>query len=126
MTAKKILETVKNSEKKRLLIKFWVGLFFFFIMIFALSNTRLLSRGVYLSINGIEDGMIYTQSVLNVVGNAKRSAHLTVNGREVTINQSGEFSDTLVLLPGYNIIRISAEDKFGKKTEQIFEVIRKI
>lgn len=126
MTAKKILEKVKNSEKKRLSIKFLIGCLFSFILIFALSNTRFLSKGVSLEINGVEDGAVYSENVLDIAGNAKRSKHLTINGREVTINQSGEFTDTLVLLPGYNIISISAEDKFGKKTEEIFEVIKNI
>jgi hypothetical protein len=126
MTAKKILDKVKKGEKKRLFIKLFIGGFFSFILIFTLSNTRFLSKGISLEINGVEDGGVYNENVLNIDGNAKRSKHLTVNGREVTINQSGEFTDTLVLLPGYNIISISAEDKFGKKTEEIFEVIKNI
>lgn len=99
--------------------------FFLFIVLYAIINTRLISRGIQLSINGIENGKIYEEGTIEITGNAKRAKHILVNGREINLNQEGDFTDFLVLLPGYNIIIISAEDKFGKITKKTFDIIRK-
>jgi len=99
--------------------------FLVFIVGYAVLNTRLISKGINLKINGIENGKIYEEGSIDITGNAKRARHVLVNGREINLNQEGEFSDVLIILPGYNIITISAEDKFGKITKQVFEIIRK-
>jgi len=119
-----ILERTRKKNLKKV-IKFIVTFgFFFFIAIYATINTRLISKGIKLSVNGIENGKIYTEGTLQIGGNAKRAKHVLVNGREINIDKTGEFTDFLVLLPGYNIITISAEDKFGKITKKTFDIIR--
>ncbi|MEZ4102956.1 MAG: hypothetical protein R3B55_00020 [Candidatus Paceibacterota bacterium] len=93
-------------------------------MFYAILNTRLISRGINLSINGVENGKIYEDGVLAINGNAKRAKHVLINGREISLDQEGEFKYFLVLLPGYNIVTISAEDKFGKETKKTFDIVR--
>jgi len=98
--------------------------FSLFIVFYAVLKTRDIARGVDLQVIGIQNGFKYKGEVLEISGNAKNSKHLLVNGREVYIDILGDFYDTLVLLPGYNIIAISAEDRFGKVTRQNFEIIK--
>lgn len=126
MTAKKILEKAKNKDLKKILMLFCMIGLFGFIIIYALLNTRLVFNGIDLDVKNIEDGGVYQNAVIAINGNASRARHLLVNGREISINQMGEFSDTLILNPGYNIFTITAEDKFGKITKETFEVIREI
>ncbi|MDQ5953112.1 MAG: hypothetical protein QG551_340 [Patescibacteria group bacterium] len=85
---------------------------------------KTISMGVDLVVENIENGGVYTEGVIELKGNAKRAKVLEINGREITINQNGDFTDFLVLSPGYNIITVSAEDKFGKITKETFEVMR--
>jgi hypothetical protein len=115
----------KRNLKKIIRVTLTV-LFFSFILLYAILNTRLISRGIDLSINGIENGKIYTEGTLEITGNAKRAKHVLVNGREISVNQQGDFKDYLVLLPGYNIMTISAEDKFGKITQETFDIVREV
>lgn len=126
---KKILTKILTTAKKKTLIKIinrsLIFVFFSFIVIYAVLNTRLISRGINLVVLGIENGNIYNEGTLPIEGNAKRAKHVLVNGREINVNQSGDFMDMLVLLPGYNIITISAEDKFGKVTQKKFDIVRK-
>ena len=120
-----ILEKMKRIQDPKKVIKNILALgFFSFILLYAVLNTRFISRGIVLSINGIENGKIYEESVIEINGNAKRAKHVLVNGREISLNQSGDFTDYLVLMPGYNIITISAEDKFGKITKKNFDIVR--
>lgn len=113
----------KKNLKKIIKNTLIIG-FIFFIVAYAIKNTRLISGGIDLQIQGIENGKIYKDGTLQITGNAKRAKHLLVNGREVSLNQEGDFVDYIVLLPGYNIVTVSAEDKFGKITRQIFDIIR--
>ncbi len=113
----------KRSLKKIIKNTLIIG-FIFFLVSYTIKNTRLISGGIDLQIEGIENGKIYNDGTLQITGNAKRAKHLLVNGREVSLNQDGDFVDYLVLLPGYNIVTVSAEDKFGKITKQIFDIIR--
>jgi hypothetical protein len=115
----------KRNLKKIIRVTLTV-LFFSFILLYAILNTRLISRGIDLSINGIENGKIYTEGTLEITGNAKRAKHVLVNGREISVNQQGDFKDYLVLLPGYNVMTISAEDKFGKITQETFDIVREV
>jgi len=116
---------VRKTENPKKVIRNFLALgFFVFILLYAVLNTRFISRGISLSINGVENGKIYKEGSLEINGVAQHAKHVLINGREINLNQSGEFEDYLVLTPGYNVITISAEDKFGKVTKQIFDIVR--
>jgi len=123
-----IKTTILTKTKKINLQKLIRNVLFFgflvFISLYITFNTRLVSKGISLSIDGIENGKIYTEGSLEIDGNAKRAKHLLVNGREVYLDQEGNFKDLIILLPGYNVISVTAEDKFGKVTKNVFEIIR--
>jgi len=63
--------------------------------------------------------------VVKVKGVVKRVSKLRVNNRDVLIDTDGNFYDTIILLDGYNIIFLEAWDRFGRKTEQKFELVLK-
>ncbi len=77
----------------------------------------------------IESGVISDTNnkfnVLKVTGNAKNATSLTLNGREISIDQSGNFNETIMLLSGYNVITIKAEDKFGYTDEEDYKLMGK-
>ena len=124
-TAIKILNLMRKKNLVKIIRNTLVVGFFIFILLYVILNTRLISKGVKLSVLGVTNGTVYEEGALPITGNASRARHVLINGREINIDQAGDFSDTLVLLPGYNIITISAEDKFGKVTKQVFDIIRK-
>ncbi len=71
------------------------------------------------------DGETYTDPLIHVKGVATHAAYLTLDDRALFADKKGNFDDTLLLGEGYTIIKISAEDKFGKKTEKIIQVLLK-
>jgi len=91
-------------------------LLFLFIILYTNSRTSLLSQGVSLSIENIQDGKIVYSPVLTLKGNAKRAIFLTINNREMYIDKEGDFTDITTLSPGLNILTIRTNDKF-KNTE---------
>ena len=113
-----------NSFKK---ILSWTSIILFFgiIVSYGLWRTAALREGVKLEVENIENGAIYEENTLTVAGYAKNARKLTLDGREIYIDKDGRFSETLILLPGYNIMSLYAEDKFGKKTQKDYELILK-
>lgn len=93
------------------------------LVFYGYRQSKDLMRGpeiqVYEPINGteVEDPMV------EIKGMASRVAFINLNGRQIFVNESGEFSEKLLLAPGYNIIKLSGKDKFGKTTNKLIEVI---
>jgi len=69
------------------------------------------------------DGAVLTENIIKITGNAKNAINLTLNGREISVDQAGNFNETIALLPGYNIISIIAKDKFGYVDEKNYKLI---
>ena len=70
-------------------------------------------------------GAAIPSNTLEITGIAKNAIDLTLDGREISIDQVGNFEETIALLPGYNIINIKAQDKFGKVDEKNYQLIYK-
>lgn len=68
------------------------------------------------------DGANTTESVTHISGNARNAIHLFLNGREISIDQKGNFEETIALLPGYNVVSIVGEDKFGNTDLKIYQL----
>src|SRR3989344_6725596 len=116
MSSKKVLQIVSLS------------VFFLLIAGYGLWGSHNLIFGVTIkkvSIAGekAQSGAKIQDSVIKITGNAKNAIVLTLNGREITINVDGDFNETIALLPGYNIINITAKDKFGYVDEKNYKLI---
>ena len=76
-------------------------------------------------INGtpIQSGATITANTLEITGNAINAVDLKLDGREISIDQAGNFDETIALLSGYNIINIRAQDKFGNVDEKNYQLM---
>lgn len=110
------------SIKKYLRIGIFGGLFLF-IIIYTIFQTKAISRGVDLIVNGLTDGVSIDNGLVSISGKATHATHLLINGREIVIDEEDNFKEELVLSPGYNIITIEAEDRFDKKTQEVYRVL---
>jgi hypothetical protein len=45
---------------------------------------------------------------------------MTINGRIISIDRQGNFSDGVILSPGYNIVEVAQKDQFGKEKKQTY------
>jgi hypothetical protein len=71
------------------------------------------------------NGATYTTALIEIKGVAKNVSTLTLNDRILYTDKIGNFSDTLLLNEGYNIIKLEAKDKFGAQTQKRIEIIYK-
>ena len=113
-----------SRRKLKLSVKIFLGsLFLFLILGYSFYQSRSLITGPLITINEPENGSIVTRQLVTIAGAAKNINKITLDDRPIYVDESGAFSEKLLLSEGYNIIKISAWDKFSKKTEKTIEVV---
>ena len=115
---------MRSKFKFRLKVGFLI-LLFIVIGGYSYYKTRDVLQGVKLAINTIKDGQSFSTPAIEIQGSAKNAAYLSLDDRPIFMDKDGKFDESLLLLPGYNIINVKAQDKFGKKVEKNYQLIFK-
>lgn len=102
-----------------------ITVLFLFIVTFAFFRSKDLIFGVKIKNVSLVDGVELSEKSQKVTGNAKNAIKLSLNGREISLDQDGNFDETIILASGYNIINIKAEDKFKHEDEKNYQLILK-
>jgi hypothetical protein len=100
-----------------------LSIFLLFIIIYAFFISKDLIFGVKIKDVNIIDGARITDNIIKITGNAKNAVNLTLNDRIISIDQQGNFNETIALLSGYNIISLKAKDEFGNSDEKNYKLI---
>lgn len=100
-------------------------LLFTVLGVYSYHKTRDALFGVDLVVTGITNGETTTEELVTLDGVAAHTRLLSVNGQPISVDQQGKFRYSLLLQPGYNIVTIHTEDKFGKQKDKVFEVYYK-
>ncbi|MFA5932202.1 MAG: hypothetical protein WC793_02385 [Candidatus Paceibacterota bacterium] len=112
-----------NNDAKKIVKIVGLSVFFLLIAIFAFFGSKDLIFGVKIRNVNLVDGSTVTDNIVKLTGNAKNAIELTLDGREISVDQGGNFNETIALLPGYNIINIKAKDKFGYVDEKNYKLM---
>ncbi len=100
-----------------------LALLFVVIIGYAYFRSSGVIKGVRIVVEGLEDGQTVATSNIVVKGHAKHAVKLTLNDRPITTDEEGAFYESLLLPPGYTIIKLHAEDKFGKTVEKTLQLV---
>jgi len=95
------------------------------ILGYSYSRTADLIRGPQILVSAPENGGTVRSPIVHLEGTIKNSARITINGRSVFADEKGVLREEILLAEGYNRITLTAEDRFGRKTEETVEVVRK-
>lgn len=68
------------------------------------------------------DGSTATSPTVTVIGRALRVSSVTMNGRDISLTENGDFNETLVVFPGMNFISFQAKDRFGRVIDKNLEI----
>ncbi|MEJ0001589.1 MAG: hypothetical protein WDN09_00135 [bacterium] len=112
-----------NRNGKRIIRIALISIFFLGIVFYAYYRSRDLIFGVTIRNVNLVDGATMPAALIKVTGNAKNATFLSLDDREISINEQGDFSEDVALLPGYNIITLKAKDKFGNADEKDYKLM---
>ncbi|MBM2817491.1 MAG: seg [Parcubacteria group bacterium] len=116
-----------NRRRLKLSIKISVGsLFLMLIFGYSLYQSRNLFMGPVITISEPKNGSTAQEQLIKIAGTAKNIKKISLDDRPIYVDESGVFSEKLLLSEGYNVIKISAWDKFNKKTEKTIELVYKM
>ena len=93
------------------------------IGVYALYESRILWRGPIIIIEKPISGATSFASVADIKGLAKNIVRISLNDRNISVDESGVFQEKFALFGGRNIIKVSAEDRFGRQTESLIEIL---
>lgn len=97
-------------------------LFFVFIAIFTYGRYGRYITGPYLESVSLDSYSAIDTLALPIEGTAKNTIRISVNNRDIFMDQDGSFTDMVVLVPKTNQVNILLEDVFGKQKEYTYTI----
>ncbi len=85
-----------------------------------LYNIKDMLFGAPFTVIAATDGSTVDSSYLPITGIAKHAKQITINGRTLGLDRQGNFSDGVILSPGYNIVEVAERDQFGKEKKETY------
>lgn len=82
-------------------------------------------NGPKIVISSPTNGDTMLKPLIQIDGNAKNISQISLNDASIFVDSKGDFHQRTLLLPGYNILTVKAQDKFGKKVEKSIELFYK-
>jgi hypothetical protein len=93
------------------------------IVAYAIWRSLNYARGPVINIYQPLNGSAISTSTVNIIGQALRVNSLSLNGKTVFIDEAGNFSETLIVFTGTNILTFDAHDQFGRETKKELELV---
>ncbi len=93
------------------------------ILGYAYLKTESFLSGPSISITAPQNGSSVHQQVTLIEGVVEHAAHITLNGRQIYTDEAGILREEVLLAEGYNVLELSARDRFGRETKKILEVV---
>lgn len=69
------------------------------------------------------DAITVHEELIEVSGTVKNVVEITLSGRTVFIDDTGLFTEKLLLAEGLNRFRFEARDKFGRTKHEVLEIV---
>src|SRR3989338_1091553 len=77
----------------------------------------------WLDIYSPTQNLVTAENIIAISGQTQKETILKINGQKVLADNSGLFSETVVLQPGTNLIEITAQKKHGQPTKIYRQVV---
>ena len=96
-----------------------LGIVIVAIIIIAYATWRSLNyaKGPRIDISEPANGATINDTSITIKGRVERADHLFLNSNPLSVDEQGDFTDTLIIFPGTNIITLVAQDQFGRSTQ---------
>lgn len=116
------------TDRKRITrnVKIWiVAIALLIVGGYATFQARNFVEGPLISVESPHNGIAVSEALIEIKGTAKNLSYLTLNGDKIFTDESGAFSEKTLLSPGYNIVTLRAQDRFGRTAETRLQITYK-
>lgn len=91
---------------------------------YTLYESKNLINGPMITLEEPLNGSSVSDSIIEVKGQVKNISFISINDRKITVDEKGVFKEKVLLSLGYNVVKISVNDKFGRAKETLVQLIR--
>lgn len=93
------------------------------IVIYAVSRSLNYARGPIIFVSEPSNWASIASSTTLIVGHVDRVRTIALNGHPITIDEQGNFKETIIIFSGMNTITLAAQDQFGRTTSTTLTLV---
>lgn len=93
------------------------------IAAYAIWRSLNYARGPAIAISSPVNGSSVDTETVEILGRADRVNNLIMNGQPISIDEKGNFDQTVVVFYGTNKITFSASDQFGRNIKKELDIV---
>ena len=112
----------RDGTQKLLKIALFTGVTLI-VLLYIYTASKDYLNGPRINLTYPENGSTIATSTVIIKGQVLHIQDVTINGRPIQIDTQGNFTEPLLLFPGYNVAVISAKDRFKRITEYKLELV---
>ncbi len=98
-----------------------LGIFFLIVIGYAYFEARGVLFGPSIS-TALQETEVHEPFIM-IKGQADRIASLLMNGKAISVTETGTFEEPYLLAPGYNRVVLDARDKYGRSRSKVIEIV---
>lgn len=115
-----------DRRKMKQLLKFWITLCVIGTIVgYAGFRAYDLVAGPKLVVTSPLNGSVSTDPYIEIQGVAQNIAFLTLNDDKIYTDETGVWSEKVLLSYGYNVISVEAKDRFGRSVRKTLQLMYK-
>lgn len=109
-------------HSRKLIMWILIGLGIITIVGYSAFALKGVIQGPNIEIATPQNGSATTTPLVIVAGRVLRGSTITLNGATSTLDLAGNFKETLLLAPGYNIMSLEAMDRYRRTDKETIEM----
>lgn len=115
-----------DRRKIKQLLKFWIILSAIGVVLgYGIFRAKNLVEGPELFVTSPAQGSTVSDPFVEIKGTVKNISFLTLNNDKIFTDESGAWSEKILLSYGYNVVTVEAKDRFGRSAEQTLQLMYK-
>ena len=112
------------THNSKIALKLSFSIFIGVIVIgYSLFSARHIIKGPSIVIETPKNGELATNNFVEIKGTSENLNYITLNDRQIYIDDEGNFKEKLILYEGENTLKLYGKDKFGRETTKYIQVV---
>ena len=104
------------TNNSKIALKVFCSIFIGVIIVgYSLFSARHIIQGPTIVIESPQNGELLKNNFLELKGRSENLNYITLNDRQIFIDDEGNFKEKLILYEGENTLKFYGKDKFGRE-----------
>jgi hypothetical protein len=112
------------TSNSKIALKVFCTIFIAVIVVgYSLFSARHIIKGPTIVIETPQNGEQTKSNFVEIKGKSQNLNYITLNDRQIFIDDEGNFKEKLILYEGENTLKLYGKDKFGRETTKYLQIV---